>query len=387
MATPKISRALFILYLVGFLFALNQALPAYINSTFLSGFMTEKTVGMIYAFASAITVALFFLLPRLLRRFGNYQLACRFFILDAIAMFGLAVSHSFWLAVGFFVCVFVSTFMLAFTLDIFLESNSRDSRTGSIRGVYMTVINSAWVFAPLLAGFILSDGDYWKIYLAGAILVLPALFLLRSGFKKFHDPVYKNIAVWSTLKNIWRQHDLFRIFSISFLLGFFYTWMIIYTPIYLHDHLGFSWQTIGLIFTIMLLPFVLTETPLGKLADKKWGEKEILSLGLIIMAFSTAVMAFVSSTSIALWAALLFTTRIGASAVEIMSETYFFKKVQSSQADIISLYRATRPAAYVVGPLIASALFIFVDFQMIFLALGLIMLGGLFFSLRLKDTL
>ena len=387
MTVPRISRALFILYLVGFLFALNQALPAYINSTFLSGFATEKTVGMIYVVASAITVVLFFLLPRLLRQFGNYRLAFGLFILDAIAMLGLAVSRSFWSTVGFFVCVFVATFMLAFTLDIFLESNSHDSRTGSIRGIYMTVINSAWVFSPLLVGFILSDGDYWKIYLIGAILILPALFLLRSGFRKFNDPTYKNIAVWSTLKNIWRQSDLFRIFSVSFLLGFFYTWMIIYTPIYLYEHLGFSWQTIGLIFTIMLLPFILTETPLGKLADKKWGEKEVLSLGLVIMALSTAALTFVSSTSVALWAALLFTTRIGASSVEIMCETYFFKKVQSSQADIISLYRATRPAAYVVGPLVASILFIFVDFKMIFLALGIIMLSGLWFSLRLKDTL
>lgn len=387
MATPKISRALFILYSVGFLFALNQALPAYINSTFLAGLKTEKTVGVIYAAASAVTVVLFFLLPRLLRRFGNYRLAFGLLVFDIVFMLGLAMIRSFWPAVGFFVGVFVVTFLLAFTLDIFLESRSRDSQTGSIRGVYMTVINSAWVFSPLLAGFILSDGDYWKIYLTGAILILPALFLLRGGFKKFSDPSYKNIAIAHTLKNIWRQPDLFRIFSISFLLGFFYTWMIIYTPIYLHEHLGFSWQTIGLIFTIMLLPFVLTEAPLGKLADKKWGEKEILSLGLIIMALATVAMTFVSSINVALWAILLFTTRVGASAVEIMSETYFFKKVQSSQADTISLYRAMRPAAYVVGPLVASVLFIFVDFKMIFLALGLIMFSGLGFSLRLKDTL
>lgn len=387
MTAPRISRALFILYLVGFLFALNQALPAYINSTFLSGFTTEKTVGMIYTTASAITVVLFFLLPRLLRRFGNYRLAFWLFVLDGIAMLGLASARSFWLAAGFFVCVFVATFLLAFTIDIFLESNSRDSKTGSIRGVYMTIINSAWVFSPLLVGFILSNGDYWKIYLASAVLILPALFLLRGGFRKFNDPAYKNIAVWLTLKNIWRQRDLFRIFSVSFLLGFFYTWMIIYTPIYLHEHLGFSWQEIGMIFTIMLLPFVLTETPLGKLADKKWGEKEILSWGLVIMALSTAALTFVSTTNVALWAVLLFITRIGASAVEIMSETYFFKKVQSSQANIISLYRATRPAAYVVGPLVASVLLIFIDFQTIFLALGVIMLSGLWFSLRLKDTL
>lgn len=387
MTAPRISRALFVLYLVGFLFALNQALPAYINSTFLASFATEKSVGVIYTIASAITVVLFFLLPRLLRQFGNYRLAFWLFILDIVSMLGLASARSFWAAVGFFVCVFVVTFLSTFTLDIFLESNSRDSYTGSIRGVYMTIINNAWVFAPLLAGLILTDGDYWKIYLTGAFLILPALFLLRGGFKKFKNPPYRSVAIWSTLKTIWRQQDLFRIFSVSFLLGFFYTWMIIYTPIYLHQHLGFSWQTIGLIFTIMLLPFVLTEAPLGKLADKKWGEKEILSIGLVIMALSTGALTFVNSTSIVLWAALLFTTRIGASAVEIMSETYFFKKVQSSQADIISLYRATRPAAYIVGPLVASVLFVFIDFKMIFLALGIIMLGGLWFSLRLRDTL
>lgn len=387
MTAPRISRALFILYLVGFLFALNQALPAYISSTFLAGFATEKSVGVIYTIASAITIILFFLLPRLLRRFGNYRLAFWFFILDGISMVGLAGPHSFWLVAGFFILNFISVSMLIFNLDIFLEHYSRDSRTGSIRGIYLTVINGAWVFSPLLAGFILSDGDYWKIYLAGAILILPALFLLRGGFEKFKNPPYRSVAIWSTLRIICRQRDLFRIFSVSFLLGFFYTWMIIYTPIYLHEHLGFSWQNIGLIFTIMLLPFVLTEAPLGKLADKKWGEKEILSLGFIITAIATMAMAFVSSTSVALWAALLFTTRIGASAIEVMSETYFFKKVQSSQADIISFYRATRPAAYVVGPLVASTLFIFVDFKMIFLALGIIMLGGLFFSLRLKDTL
>ena len=67
--------------------------------------------------------------------------------------------------------------------------------------------------------------------------------------------------------------------------------------------------------------------------------------------------------------------------------TFFLKKVKATKADIISLYRATRPAAYVVGPLVASVLFIFIDFRMIFLALGIIMFSGLWFSLRLKDTL
>ena len=41
--------------------------------------------------------------------------------------------------------------------------------------------------------------------------------------------------------------------------------MIIYTPIYLHEHLLLGWDQIGFIFTIMLLPFIILEFPLGNI--------------------------------------------------------------------------------------------------------------------------
>ena len=65
--------------------------------------------------------------------------------------------------------------------------------------------------------------------------------------------------------------------------------MVIYTPIYLHEHIGLPWSDIGIIFTIMLLPFVLFEFPAGKLADGKWGEKEPPIIGIILIAVSTAL--------------------------------------------------------------------------------------------------
>jgi MFS family permease len=77
----------------------------------------------------------------------------------------------------------------------------------------------------------------------------------------------------------------------------------------------------------MLLPFVFVQFPLGRLADKKWGEKEILSLGFIIVAIATGLISFISGGSMILWMTILFITRIGAATIEIMCDTYFFKKV------------------------------------------------------------
>jgi MFS family permease len=209
-----------------------------------------------------------------------------------------------------------------------------------------------------------------------------------SSLKGFKDSTYQVTDVRKTLSLVWKNKNLRNILSASFLLSFFYSWMVIYTPLYLHKDIGFSWEEIGIIFFVMLLPFVIVQFPLGRLADKKWGEKEILSVGFITLAISTGVIFFIDSSGIILWAVILFITRLGASAIEIMCDTYFFKKVSGLEANIISFYRMAGPAGYVIGPLLATLILSLVsgDIRFLFLILGVIMLFGLKFSLSLKDT-
>ncbi len=71
-----------------------------------------------------------------------------------------------------------------------------------------------------------------------------------------------------------------------------------------------------------------------------------------------------------------------------MCDTYFFKKVDSLNANVISFYRMSSPLAYIFAPLLAVimlSLFSF-DIKYLFLILGLIMILGLKFSLALRDT-
>jgi len=173
---------------------------------------------------------------------------------------------------------------------------------------------------------------------------------------------------------------------VKFFLSFFYAWMTIYTPIYLYRSMGFDWKIIGVIFTIMLTPFVLFELPLGKLADKKLGEKEILNCGIIIISISTMVLSFLTSHAFWIWGLVLFATRVGASAVEIASESYFFKHINAQDSEIISIFRIISPLAYSVAPLMASLALIIIDIRFLFLTLGIFMLLGLKYSLTLKDT-
>src|SRR3989338_7120911 len=190
------------------------------------------------------------------------------------------------------------------------------------------------------------------------------------SFRGFKDPSYESIPLYRTILKVLRNRDIFGIFSANFILRFFYSWMIIYTPLYLHNHLGFSWSEIGPMFTIMLVPFVLLEIPAGRLADSRYGEKEIMSLGFIIAAVSTAALSFIAVKSFWLWASLLFLTRVGASLIEITTESYFFKHICSSNSNTLSFFRMTAPLALIFGPLSATAFLFFFDFKNLFLVLG-----------------
>jgi MFS family permease len=162
--------------------------------------------------------------------------------------------------------------------------------------------------------------------------------------------------------------------------------MVIYSPIYLHEYIGFGWGQIGIIFAIMLLPFVILDFPLGKLSDKI-GEKKMLIIGFIIISFSTVLIPILKEPSLWIWALILFATRTGAAMIEVMNESYFFKNITERNADEISFFRNAPSVAYVIAPLVAIPVLIFIpSFEYLFYVLGAILLFGLLNTFKLKDV-
>jgi MFS family permease len=97
-------------------------------------------------------------------------------------------------------------------------------------------------------------------------------------------------------------------------------------------------------------------------------------------------MSFVTTASVAFWAGLMFISRVGASAVEAMTESYFYKQVGPADTHLITFMRTTRATSYVIAPIIGSIILSFLDFRFLFLALGAFMLCALPYSLSIRDT-
>jgi len=375
-----------IIYIAGFLFSIPIALTSYINSSFLEGYLNAYYVSMAYVVASLVSIFSMLEMPTVLTKLGNRATTIVFGSLIFVSYLGLAFSTNVWVILGSFLLYLMSSHFVVASLDIFIEDFSKGSTIGSIRGLYLMFINSAWVVSQLISGSIIAKSSYQGIYLfaAGFMILFALIFILF--LRDFKDPKYKKVPVIQTIKIFAKDKKISKIYFINFILKFFFAWMVIYTPIYLHTYMGFDWSEIGIIFSIMLLPFVILDLPLGVLSDKI-GEKKLMILGFLVSALATVAIPFLNGTNLMLWAVVLFMTRVGAATIEVMSESYFFKCVSEEDDDEISFFRNTGPLSYVVAPLIAVPTLYFIpSFKYIFFVLVAVLLAGLFAAIRIRDV-
>lgn len=376
------------IYAMGILFSFHGFFILYINSSFLDNFLSEKFVGLLFTVGSALSLVLLLNASFILRLLGTYRTTALLMALEFLSVIGLAFAQT-PLSVTLAFLIYLSVYpFIIYTFDILLEASQQtEDTTGGVRGIYLSFQNIALIISPAIAGLILGESNFSNVYIISALFMIPLYIVFRRTFKNnFEEPEHSSIKLLQTLKDIWANRNVRLIVGAQMLLRIFYAWMTIYMPIYLHVHIGFSWPQIGVMFTIMLMPFVLFELPAGRLADKKYGEREILMFGFIILIIATASLSLFTEPVFLLWAAILFLTRTGASLVDIMTETHFFKHVSKHDGHIIGFFRTTQPLSFLIAPLIATSLLIYMDLRFTFIAVAILLCLGLVLGYKIKDT-
>jgi len=200
------------------------------------------------------------------------------------------------------------------------------------------------------------------------------------------DPVYEEINVLTAIRAFWVNVNIRSVFIAHFLLQMFFMMMVVYTPLYLTGTIGLTWTEFGTVMFFAQMAYVLLEYPIGVIADRYIGEKEMMAAGFLIIVIATAWMSFVTVASVLVWSVIMFTTRVGAALVEVTTESYFFKQTKSSDAQIISFFRVTRPLSYVLGAVVASLSLLYVPFNMLFIVFAFLMIPAMFCTLYIQDS-
>ena len=381
-------RNLLPFYVVGFLFAIHTALVLYNNSSFLSQFTDDRYIGLLYTAGSLVAIIGLLTIPKLLQKFGSRAVMVTLASLILALCIVNATVQIPWIILIGFTLFFSGNIMFFLANDIVIDQiTDNDSVAGTIRGSYISALHIGYVIAPGLAGFILARLGFSALYgLAGFILIPLVVLLFKTRSVQNKEHYLNKLSVRKSLQKIAQDRNLRNVLGANFILQFFYSWMIIYLPLYLREVLNIPWDSIGTIFSIMLIAFILVPFPIGRLADTVFGEKPLLFFGFIILGGSTLLLYLLPHFTLPLLALILFITRIGASSVETLTESYFFKKISHSDTESIGILRSTYPVAYIIAPILASGILAIIQIKTLFLILSIICLSGIIFVAQLKNT-
>lgn len=344
------------LALGNFFSSIHFYLIVYVIAPYLATFMPADKTGLVVAAGAVGTLVAFPLMPKIASRYGAKRASIGVAFLVGTGLLLLASQPPFWLAALALAFVCSAAPFIQYFLDLLLEATNADAgETGRVRTAFITAGNVALIIAPLVIGWLLDDGNaYWRVFLVAGISLAPfiALFAiepLSEGTPRTHPKLLE------TCKCMVKDIDIRAASFGNLVLQIFYHLAPLYIPLYLHSVLGIPWSELGWMFMVMLLPFVLLEYPAGYIADRWLGDKELLTIGFVIIGAAFGALGFVTAeTPIYIIVAILVLSRVGAALVEAMVEGHFFRRVSAEDVNTVSVYRMTRPFAALVAPIAAS---------------------------------
>ncbi|MEI7426199.1 MAG: MFS transporter [Candidatus Moraniibacteriota bacterium] len=370
---------------ISFFLGFSQAVLIYVMSTYFKEASGTENVGGFYFVAYFILLLILLNLHKLTRALGKTSVFLLILALKLVSLIFLANSHpSSW---GIFILMLYVIFsgLEWVSLDTILESFSCDKESGRIRGKHLTILNAGFLLGPFVSTRLLERFNFSGIFVFLLVFNILVFFYALIKLRDTNDKPQSNISVLDLLKKVYKRKNVLAIYYISFVLEFFFALMIIYMPIYLLD-LGLNWNQIGIIFSVMLLPFVFLQYPMGFLADKKRGEKNLLIFALLIMAISSVVVYLTNSPSVLIWSFVMLGTRIGAAMVEILRDSYFYKRIDGDDVDLIGFFRTAMPIGYILAASFSFGIMLFLPLPAMFILLALVVFSALIPAFYLTEN-
>ncbi len=364
-------------------------LSIYVLAPYLATFMSASTAGLALSLGGTMTLIIFPFIPRWVAKRGPQKLGIIFGCIQGIALLLLS-QHPTPLVSIFLIAVAVAVApLIVYQLDLLLEACVDDEgSTGRVRTAFTTAGNAALVLSPVVIGLLLHNGDqYGRVFFVAALSILPFILLMYSHSLPAVTP-QKIPSLPQAFLKFSRSRDLRAIAFSSTILHFLFQLTPLYVSLYLHTSLGIPWSSLGWILAMSLIPFILLEYPAGLLADTKIGDKGLLVAGYIIAGLSFASIGFVTETTPLLAiAGILVLLRVGASLIESMTEVHFFRRVSSQDADMVSIFRMTRPVGALTAPLIGSILLSAGGYSQLFTVSGcIVLIFGLVSALAIRSN-
>ena len=322
-------------------------------------FNSSAVVGIYVAIYSVFCMIVALFANEIFRQFSKVKVFyfALLMLVACYAMMGFSV-----LPRTFIVLDYTSGFAITLTallVPLFMSDFAGDIGMARLNSRYHLWMNIGALFAPMLAvGVATRYGNRSAFFLASAIYLAAWIFfkyLRLSQEDKQIKPMNPRRTVRSLLRNavaFFKTPGMARAYAINFGFYSLRAMRYLYVPIVVVEVNKFSKDTLGLVLTLGIIPYLLLSEVMGRLV-RKFGKKLWLVLGFGSFAAFSIWAAFATGFPIL---AIFVLWQISGAFMEPVHDLLFFDNTKKSQQTrFYGVFRTSVNLPNVVAPIIGAA--------------------------------
>lgn len=191
--------------------------------------------------------------------------------------------------------------ILNILLPLFMSDFSKGIGMAKLNARYLLWVNIGALVAPMFAMSVVSffGGNYRMPLLAAGMVYLSGLLFFKHFGIVQQDKIIKRVNMrktWRALRitalSFFKKDGMLRAYVVNFGYYALRAMRLLYVPIVVIEN-GFSSETLGIVLSLGILPFIIVESFIGRLI-KKYGVKIWLTIGFVSFSIFSILATFAS---------------------------------------------------------------------------------------------
>ena len=244
-------------------------------------------------------------------------------------------------------------------LPLFISDFSKGVGMEKLNARYFLWANVGALIAPVFAMSIVShfDGNYRMPFLAAGMIYFSGLLFFKHFGIVQQEKVLKPVNMRKTLRALrinamafFRRAGMLRAYMVNFGFYALRSIRLLYVPIVVIEN-GFSNETLGIVLSVGILPYIIVEYFIGKWI-KKYGVKLWLTLGFVLFALCSVFATFVTGH----WLLVIFVLwQIPGAFMEAAHDLLFFNGMpKKEQSRFYGIFRTSVNFPNIIVPVFGT---------------------------------
>ena len=321
-------------------------------------FRSSAVVGLYVAIYSAFCMFVGIFANEIFRRFSKVRVF--YFVLLMLgagyAMMSFSIQPETFVTLDFTTGIAITLSQML--IPLFMSDFSEKIGMARLNARYHLWMNVGALLAPMVAVMIATRFDNRAAFMASSLIYLAAWLF----FKWFHivqpDKEIKPVHPRQTFRALWKNTRAFfatpgmlRAYLVNFGYYSVRAMRILYVPIVVIEA-GFSKDTLGLILTLGIIPYLILSEIMGR-AVRKYGKNIWLILGFASFAVMSAIASVVTGYPLLV---IFVAWQISGALMEPVHDLLFFDNANSTQRTrFYGVFRTSVNLPNIIAPILAAA--------------------------------